>query len=138
MKNNWKYWGVFLDAASRESLFDILPPIPDGYKPHGDHMTIIYNDGSENAQKWGEICKKQEGQKVTLSATHYGVSDKAIAVKVNGFPSNNKQPHITIATSPIGKPVGSNKIEHWEKLSEPIFLIGTVNCFAPQNKKPQD
>jgi len=55
------------------------------------------------------------------------VSDKAIAVSVDGYLSSNKIPHITLAvnTSDGGKPYDSNRIENWTKIT-PINVSGEV------------
>lgn len=52
-----------------------------------------------------------------------GISDKAMAFKVNIFPlvSVNKIPHITICTFNGGKPVDSNYITEWKDI-EPITV----------------
>jgi hypothetical protein len=55
--------------------------------------------------------KSDLGNEVRLKVTHLGVSDMAIAVKVNGYESVNVIPHITVAINPDGgKPVMSNNI----------------------------
>jgi hypothetical protein len=41
--------------------------------------------------------KSDLGNEVRLKVTHLGVSDMAIAVKVNGYESVNVIPHITVA-----------------------------------------
>jgi hypothetical protein len=56
-----------------------------------------------------------------------GMSMMAFAVKVEGYPSKNEIPHITIAINPDGgKPVMSNNIKKWDKLNKPIRLTGIV------------
>ena len=52
----------------------------------------------------------------------------AVAVKVNGYHSDNTIPHITIAINPNGgKPVMSNDITDWKPLESPISLTGVVS-----------
>jgi hypothetical protein len=59
-----------------------------------------------------------------LIVSELGISDKAIAVKVSGYQSNNAIPHITLFVNPItGKPVDSNYIVNWEPCDK-IILFG--------------
>jgi hypothetical protein len=77
------------------------------------------------------------GKEVKLQVTHLGVSDMAIAVKVEGYPSLNKVPHITLAVNPNGgKAVMSNEIEVWTPIDnitdslrglyDKMFVTGVV------------
>ena len=52
----------------------------------------------------------------------------AIAVKVDGYPSKNPIPHITLAVNRAqgGKPVMSNDIKNWEKFEGELTLSGKV------------
>ena len=52
----------------------------------------------------------------------------AIAVKVNGFKSNNKIPHVTVAVNTLagGKPAMSNDITDWHPIQN-IKLTGIVS-----------
>ena len=54
------------------------------------------------------------------------MSDKAIAIRVNGEMSANAIPHITIACSPTGKPVDSNKITNWREI-DPFTISGKID-----------
>ena len=113
---------VVLDEQSRtELLTSFKDYVPLGWKLFGHHMTIKF--GSGLPFEIAHLCDES----VTLVVTHIGISDKAIAVKVNGFPSFNKIPHITIAVndSEGGKPVMSNNITDWKKVN-PIELTGSV------------
>jgi hypothetical protein len=50
----------------------------------------------------------------------------AMAVKVEGYPSNNAIPHITVAVNPNGgKPVMSNDITKWQPVKH-FMLLGQV------------
>ena len=123
MLENWIYFGVFLDADESERVYNIvnsLPgiDIPNDWRKYTDHMTIIYNNKSEIAQAWAKATLPRVGEDALLKATHVGVSDKAIAIRVNGEMSANAIPHITIACSPTGKPVDSNKITNWREIDQ--------------------
>ena len=57
-----------------------------------------------------------------------GISEMAIAVKVEGFDTNNDIPHITLAVNSDagGKPVMSNQITNWRPISFSLNLTGKV------------
>ena len=131
MLENWIYFGVFLDADESERVYNIINSlhgidIPDDWRKYTDHMTIIYNNKSEIAQAWAKATAPRVGEDVLLKATHVGMSDKAIAIRVNGEMSANAIPHITIACSPTGKPVDSNKITNWRKIV-PFTINGKID-----------
>ena len=131
MLENWIYFGVFLDADESERVYNIINSlpgidIPDDWRKYTSHMTIIYNNKSEIAQAWAKATAPRVGEDVLLKATHVGVSDKAIAIRVNGEMSANAIPHITIACSPTGKPVDSNKITNWRKI-DPFTISGKID-----------
>lgn len=79
----------------------------------------------------GELSESQKsdiGKLVTLTCTELGKSDKAIALKVEGYSSSNSTPHITlfVNTANGGKPVDSKKITEWNPLSRQITVQGIV------------
>ena len=131
MLENWIYFGVFLDADESERVYNIINSlhgidIPDDWRKYTSHMTIIYNNKSEIAQAWAKATAPRVGEDVLLKATHIGMSDKAIAIRVNGEMSANAIPHITIACSPTGKPVDSNKITNWREI-DPFTISGRID-----------
>ena len=131
MLENWIYFAAFLDADESERVYNIINSlhgidIPDDWRKYTDHMTIIYNNKSEIAQAWAKATAPRVGEDVLLKATHVGMSDKAIAIRVNGEMSANAIPHITIACSPIGKPVDSNKITNWREI-DPFTISGRID-----------
>jgi predicted kinase len=101
------YSAVVLDDKSRNQLLAAYGKnIPDGWKVFAHHMTIAFGKGVKN--------KEDLGKTVTLKVTKVGISDMAYAVQVEGYPSNNPIPHVTIAVNPNGgKPVMSNDITNW-------------------------
>ena len=134
--SNWVYVGIFLDEKSKERLKAIYT-LPEGWKEYFDHMTVVFNDGSQYAQDIKSICDKLEGRKVRLQVVSQGISDKAYAVHVKvpaGIPCGNKVSHITLGTSPAGKPVDSNYIENWIDVSSSngLYVYGTIKTFAGQ------
>jgi hypothetical protein len=94
-------------------------------------MTIAFNNGSAKAQEAYNIYEPYFGEGVDLIATHIGVSNDAIAVKVDFTgETQNRFPHVTLATPINGKPVNSNYIENWQPLEKPIELYGTFRAFT--------
>ena len=113
------YSAVVLDNQSSEYLLNrFSEEIPNEWNKFAHHMTISFGKGIEDESLLGNI--------VVLTVTQLGISDMAIAVRVEGFPSKNKIPHITLAVNPDGgKPVMSNKIENWIDI-EPFEITGEV------------
>lgn len=129
---NWIYFGVFLDNQSKERLASLVNPLIDeNWKKYCHHMTIAFNNGSIKAQSAYDEYEPYFGVGVDLVATHIGISNDAIAVKVdfNGK-TQNRYPHVTLATPIGGKPVDSNFITKWQPLEEPIELYGTFRAFT--------
>lgn len=114
------YSAVVLTQMSQAALLAIVGQ-PEGWKAFAHHMTIIYGQGLPAS------LKGDAGKEIKLVATHVGRSDKAVAVKVAGYYSNNEIPHVTVAVNITegGKPVDSNKIGDWQSI-EPIDLYGMV------------
>lgn len=115
------YSGVFLDEGSKQKLLNVLSDvIPKGWKIFAHHMTTVFGKPMDDTDEYGKV--------VNLTATHVGISDMAMAVKVDGYPSSNAIPHITVAVNVNGggKPFMSNKITNWEPLPEEIGLSGVV------------
>lgn len=101
------YSAVVLDEKSKGELLAAYGKnIPEGWKVFAHHMTIAFGKGVKN--------KEDLGKTACLKVTKVGISDMAYAVQVEGYPSNNAIPHITIAINPEGgKPVMSNDITNW-------------------------
>lgn len=123
-ENNMKisYSAVVLNPSDHSKLIEQFKGHKGAdWKDFAHHMTICM----------GELpaAQKQDlGKQINLVAYEIGTSDKAIALKVKGYPSKNPTPHITlfINTMAGGKPVDSNKITVWQPLSETIQLTGIV------------
>lgn len=109
-ESNVLYSAVVLDNGSKGALLSrVGDHIPEGWKVLAHHMTIVFGKGAPN--------KEDLGKEVTLYVEAIGLSDMAMAVKVEGYPSTNAIPHITIAINPDGgKPVMSNNITSWQKI----------------------
>ena len=112
------YSAVLLDDESRNLLLSTYQSdIPDGWKVISHHMTINF----------GKLMDKT-GIPVQLKVIGIGKSDKAFAVKVGGYPSANKIPHITIAINKNNgaKAIDSNYIIDWQPVNNELTLTGTV------------
>ena len=136
-QNTWIYYGAFLEESAKRNLLEYVKnfvDIQEDWKIYCDHMTIIYNDGSENAAMWSENMDSLLGSAVHLIVTHIGTSDRCIAVKVSGFSSNNVNPHITVAIAPGAKPVESNKITNWYGVADGIGLTAKINVITKRPK----
>ena len=119
------YSAVVLDEKSHNELLERFKgSIPKGFKVFAHHMTIVFGKGLDD--------KRDIGKPVTLTVTELGKSDMAIAVKVEGYPSTNKIPHITLAvnTSEGGKPYDSNRIKNWVPV-ENFTVTGIVTEVTP-------
>ena len=131
MLANWIYFGVFLNADESERVYNIINSlhgidIPNDWRKYTSHMTIIYNNKSEIAQAWAKATAPRVGEDVLLKATHVGVSDKAIAIRVNGEMSARGGGGGGVACSPTGKPVDSNKITNWREIV-PFTINGKID-----------
>lgn len=111
------YSAVVLDEKSHSRLLAVFHPfIPTGWEGIAHHMTIGFGKPTPN--------KADLGKEVKLLVTHLGVSDMAVAVRVEGYPSLNKIPHITLAVNPNGgKPVMSNDIQEWTPIADVMDML---------------
>ena len=122
------YSAVVLNEESRDKLLALMRlyvEVPEDWKKLAYHMTIIFKDGLP-----AEL-KDDLNEDVTLTVKTIGVSDNAIAVAVEGYPSTKDNPHITLAIPPDGKPVNSNDIKDWRDVENEILLIGKVSEIRP-------
>ena len=113
------YTAVVLDQSSQETLVAAMKHhIPDGWKVYCHHMTI--NMGPYK-------IRSEVGKRVALSTVAVARNDSIVAVSVQGYPSDNKHPHITVAVNTAlgAKPKDSNLLTKWYSMY-PIRLMGTV------------
>lgn len=113
------YSAVVLDNGSKNALLSrVEDEIPQGWKIIAHHMTIAFAKPVPNKEDLGKV--------VNLTVTELGLSDMAMAVRVDGYSSKNEIPHITVAINPDGgKPVMSNEITKWRKI-KPFVVSGEV------------
>jgi DNA-binding transcriptional ArsR family regulator len=122
-RNDVLYAAVVLDDESIKILIEAFTTgLSEDWKTIAHHMTIVFGKGLED--------KEEIGKEVELKVTELGFSDLAMAVKVEGYPSSNLIPHVTVAVNIEngGKPYDSNKITNWGKvdLGYELKLYGTV------------
>ena len=121
------YIAVFLDQNSKAALGKLNSFVPKDWVWYGDHMTINVSHKSARSEDfpapYGELAKSRK--QVTLVVTHIGLSDKAIAVKVEGYPVEGKLTHVTLATPQGGSPKNSNLITNWKKIKS-FTIHGTI------------
>ena len=129
MNKNWVYYGVFFAEKSREFLINKakeLVEIPENWTLYADHMTIVYNDGSEAKELVANGFEILLGNLQQLRIASIGVSDEAIAFGVADFTTQNKHSHITIAIAPGSKPVKSNNIQKWMPI-DGFYITGKID-----------
>lgn len=123
------YYGAFLNPASHYELLEVVKDqIPEGWKTYAHHMTILF--GNKKNEEVEAYLKSNMGKDVYVDATSIGISNDAIAVKVESdVPSDNAIPHITVAVPIGGKPFNSNFITDWTFLDSPLRLKAKINAF---------
>lgn len=130
--DNWIYYGVFFSESSQKTLLNLAKEytgIPDDWKIFCHHMTIIYNDKSQEKQEMAEVLDNFLGNTQSMRIDSIGVSDRAIALGVADYTTQNEHSHITVATAPDAKPVESNNITNWYKLPESFYISGKLDVF---------
>ena len=128
------YSAVVLDDDARSHLINIVKnyvEIPFNWKKIAHHMTIVFKEGLP------PNLKDDIGNRVPLTLKKIGISEDAIAVEVDGYPSKNKIPHITIAIPQDGKPFNSNLITDWKPIEEDVLIYGKVSEIKPNMLKEE-
>lgn len=109
MDSEFLYSAIKLSKKSQLKLLSMFKDdIPRGWTLFAHHMTVAFAEPLPN--------QEDLERNIELTVTHVGLSNKAMAVKVTGYPSKNAIPHITLAVSPDGKPVMSNDITKWSAI----------------------
>lgn len=126
MNKNVSYSAVVLDEESRKKLIKVFwYLIPSNYEVIAHHMTIKMG-ALENGSR--EKQDMENGIEITLNVVDYAMDDLVMAVGVEGYPTTNAKPHITIAVNRAdgGKPFMSNKLTDWKPLGFPLKITGKV------------
>jgi len=114
------YSCILIDERSKKEILNKFKSIiPNDWKIYAHHMKI-------NFGTLDQVFGYKIGDIVSLNVSKLGISEKAIAVEVDGR-TNNKIPHITIAinVNEGGKPVMSNDIKDWKEI-ESFKVFGEV------------
>jgi len=120
--NNIAYTGIVLDETSKQKLIKVFSKmIPEGWEVIAHHMTL--NLGAIDSKYVQDLDKEIE-----LTVVDYAIDDKVMAVGVDGYPTNNKKAHITLAVNRQGggKPMMSNSLTEWRPIEFPLVLKGIV------------
>ena len=123
---NYQYYGLFLDIDTKNMLMDNLTDNIDYNVADRiliDHCTLLHKSQLEGNEKLQSYLESNLGKPISIKLVAVGVSDKAMAFKVEGVDNicANEVPHITIATFRGGNPVDSNRIMNWRCI-EPIIV----------------
>ncbi len=119
---NIAYSAVVLTDESHAKLLKVFSGmIPEGWKPYAHHMTL--NMGNIDPKYANDL-----GNEVELTVVDYAFDDLVIAVGVEGYPTNNAKPHITLAVNVDGggKPFISNKLTNWKSTRFQIKVTGII------------
>lgn len=137
---DFTYIGLFLAQESRDKLAKWL--YFNGYSPETtlmqrnsgwylDHCTLFHKNQmlTDTASKNTiSILLDTIGKEHTITITHLGNNDKALAFRVTSDVTDlycfNDTPHITVCTFEGGKPVDSNNITKWKEI-DPI-IVNTI------------
>ena len=132
--NNFHYFGLFLGTNTKNVLMDGLTDIIDYNIALGvadrifiDHCTLLHKSQLEGNEELQSYLESNLGKSISIKLVAVGVSDKAMAFKVEGVDNicANEVPHITIATFRGGNPVDSNKIINWTCI-EPVVITAKL------------
>ena len=132
MKKNWIYYGVFFSDNTKRAILDYVKKwfnetgreFPADWTEYADHMTLVFNNGKPEDQKFADGVEPFLGMSTSLRVISIGISDRAIAMGVD-YITNNEHSHVTVAVCPGGKPVESNYIENWIKTDGDFYVTGT-------------
>ena len=132
--NNFHYFGLFLSTNTKNVLMDGLTDNIDYNIALGvadrifiDHCTLLHKSQLEGNEELQSYLESNLGKSISIKLVAVGVSDKAMAFKVEGVDNicANEVPHITIATFRGGNPVDSNKIINWTRI-EPVVITAKL------------
>ena len=131
--DDFQYFGLFIDEYTRGILqYRILSNLfGEKDKVFLDHCTLLHKSQIHNNPELYSYLNCHLGKHIKIKLVAIGMSNKAMAFKVEFYPTEvnmcaNKIPYITIATFNGGKPVDSNYIRHWKDI-ESIEIITTLN-----------
>lgn len=123
------YYGAFLYPESHFELLEaVKDKIPKDWVIYAHHMTLLF--GKKKNEEVEAYLKSNMGKDVNFGAVELGISDDAMAVKIDSdVPTDNEIPHVTIAVTKGGKPFKSNFITNWTPLEVPVRLKAKINAY---------
>eukprot|EP00438_Fugacium_kawagutii_P018991 Skav203209 [mRNA] locus=scaffold1148:84412:85617:- [translate_table: standard] len=131
-----------LDSKSCKVLQDVFADsIPSGWTIYAHHMTICLGSLADARSNGNPVSDDLESSirqlkakdPGTLKVVSIGKGKGVVALGVIGCPSVNRVPHITLACANGHKPVESNSISTWEKVSEFHILTGHIREFEQRD-----
>lgn len=129
---DFEYYGLFLGTDNKNMLMDTLTDNIDYNIALGvadrifiDHCTLLHKSQLNSNENLQSYLESNLGKSMSIRLVAVGISDKAMAFKVEGVDNicANEVPHITIATFRGGNPVDSNNITEWKDIIP--FVIET-------------
>lgn len=140
---NFEYIGLFLSKEDKSKLEDYLIdfPLTSNLIARGnlylDHCTLLHCTCKDESLKRAILTNLHfnKGKNYTITITHIGINDRALAFKVDlgNLLCQNENPHITISTDKYISPVESNDIKIWLTIS-PIEIEARLD-YKSKNKK---
>jgi len=120
---------VDLTPTGRAALLAAFPPVHE--RKIADHMTVAFKPTP------AELASFVPGMRVSLIVTGYAEDEKGQAVLVEGYPSRNAFPHITVSVSQDTKPVYSNQLMEagYEELDGSVVLEGVTVAVTKRQEK---
>lgn len=127
---DFEYYGLFLTEESKAELKTWLInsnyqlEILNSEREYLDHCTLLHKSQLVwDNSNLHDFLLHIVGEEFRIWVNGIGISDKALAFRVEIFPlkSANITPHITICTFNGGKPVDSNNITEWKDI-KPIIV----------------
>ena len=131
---NFEYYGLFLGTDNKNMLMDTLTDNIDYNIALGvadrifiDHCTLLHKSQLNSNENLQSYLESNLGKSMSIRLVAVGISDKAMAFKVEGVDNicANEVPHITIATFRGGNPVDSNRIIYWKHI-EPVIITAKL------------
>lgn len=125
-ERKWLYVGVIINEDAQKTNILTLSrfgfKIKDDWKMYNHHMTIAFNDQTEEAQSMFNAYKGMFRQHFILTVDGIDVSDDAIVVRVAfEYQTMNKNTYIAIAKRQKEKAINIEDITKWYSI--PSYTI---------------
>ena len=127
---NYQYYGLFLGTGTKNMLMDNLTgnigiALGVADRIFIDHCTLLHKSQLKDNEELQSYLESNLGKSISIKLEAIGISDKAMAFKVEGVDNicANEVPHITIATFRGGNPVDSNEITNWKDIKPIVVTV---------------